>query len=184
MTHSAVARRYARGLLGAVEQLGLDGQGPEAVASELERLAGAVKQFPALERLVVNPAVDANAKAAVLAEVAARLECGDVTRRLLDVLAANERLDQLASIATAFRGLVDEHLGVIDAVVTTPAPLGDAEIDDLREKLAGATGRTVRLNAKTDPELLGGLVTRIGDVIYDGSLRHHLARIHGQMIDG
>lgn len=184
MTHSAVARRYARGLMQAVLQLDLDQQGPEAVADDLARLAGTIAEFSTLERLVVNPAVDNDDKAAVLSEVADRIGCGDVTGRLLDVLADNERLDRLSAIVAAFRTLVDEHQGIIDATVTTPAPLGDAEVTDLRDKLAGATGRTVRLNARTDPELLGGLVTRIGDVIYDGSLRHHLSRLHDRMIEG
>lgn len=184
MTRSAVARRYARGLMQAVLQLDIDGQGPEAVATEIAALADTVRRFPTLERLMVNPAVDNADKASVLREVAERIGAGEVTARLIGVLADNERLDQIRAIATAFRRLADEHLGVIDATVTTPASLDDAAVADLRDKLAGATGRTVRLSTKTDPELLGGLVTRIGDVIYDGSLRHHLSRIHDQMIEG
>lgn len=184
MNTTAVGRRYAKGLLQAVLQLQQDGQGPEEVAGELEQLAGVVKRFNGLELLVVNPAIPADQKAAVLVSVAERLDCGPVTRRLVQVLADAERLAQLGEIASAYRRLVDEHQGVIDAEVTTPAPLGEAEMEDLRDKLARATGKTVRLSTKTDPELLGGLVTRIGDVIYDGSLRHHLSRIHGRMIEG
>lgn len=184
MSASAVARRYAKGLLQAVLQLQQERQGPEEVARDVQQLADTVKRFNGLDLLVVNPSVAADKKAAVLADVAERLGCGPIVGRLVHVLAEGERLDQLDQIAVAFRRLVDKHLGVIDAEVTTPAPLDSEEMEDLRDKLARATDRVVRLSARTDPELLGGLVTRIGDVIYDGSLRHHLSRIHGRMIDG
>lgn len=184
MSTSVVGRRYAKGMLEAVLQLDEEGQGPEQVARDLRVLADTVKRFNGLELLVLNPAVGDDAKAAVLTDVAERLGCGPLTGRLLRVLADHERVDRLAEIAGAFRHRVDEHLGIVDAEVTTPTPLGEAEVEDLRAKLARATGRTVRLRTRTDPELLGGLVTRIGDVIYDGSLRHHLGRIHDRMIEG
>lgn len=178
---NAVARRYAKGLLQAVLQLEQPGQGPETVARELEALADTVSEFSELERLLVNPAVDATGKVAVLDEIAEKIGAGAVTRRLLGVLAANDRLEQVRGIAGAYRGAVDAHLGVLDAEVTTPAPLSEEDVSALRDRLAGATGRTMRLTTKTDPELLGGMVTRIGDVIYDGSLRHHLATLRRRM---
>lgn len=184
MADSTVARRYAKGLLQAVLQLDAEGQGPEQVANEVRLLADTVADFSGLRVMVVNPSIDSDKKVAVLDELASRIGCGAVVRRLVLVLGESERLDHLDAVAGAFRRLVDEHLGVIDAEVTTPTTLGDAEIDDLRDKLARTTGREVRLRTRTDPDLLGGLVTRIGDVIYDGSLRHHLTRIHGRMVEG
>ena len=70
---------------------------------------------------------------------------------------------------------------MVNAEITSPGPLSEQEKTDLRERLAQATSSQVRLNTKTDPELLGGLVTRIGDRIYDGSLRYQLDRMRGQM---
>lgn len=184
MIQSTVARRYAKGALQAVLQLNLPNQGPDRVAGDLATLAATVAEHRALERMILNPAIDARDKAAVIDEVADRLGCGTVARKLLAVLAGNERLDHLAAVAESLRRLVDDHLGVIDAEVTTPVPLSERDLADLTDKLAGVTGRTVRLRARTDPRLLGGLVTRIGDMIYDGSLLHQLARIRGRMIEG
>lgn len=182
MTRSAVANRYAKGLLQAV----LDGSGttPDAVAADLERLAETIGRFSGLQLLVRNPAIDSSKKAAVLVEVATRLQAAEITRRFVALVADKERLAELSAIARSFRELVDVHQGVVNAEVTTPAPLDEASIENLRAKLAGATGLTVRLHNRVDPALLGGLVTRIGDVLYDGSLRQQLALLRDRMMEG
>lgn len=183
MISAAVARRYARGLMGAVLELGAEGQGLEDVARDLSALADTVARFNGLELVVLNPAIDSDRKAAVLSEVATELGAGEVTRRFLRVLAEHERLDHLGAVAELYAGLVDEHRGIINAAITSPAPLDDTALNDLEERLAQSTGRTVRLAASTDPSLLGGLTTKIGDVVYDGSLRHQLARLREQMTE-
>lgn len=183
MIRSAVARRYARGLLGAVKEAAQDGQGVEQVATELDALAATVTRFSGLDLLLRNPAVDSGKKAAVMAEIAEKLGAGPVVRRFVDVLGDNERLEHMHDISLAYRTLVDQELGVINAEVTTPQALDDAAQEELRSQLAAATGRTVRLHTRIDPAVLGGLVTRIGDVLYDGSLRHQLARMRSRMME-
>ncbi len=181
MVNAAVARRYAKALLGAV----LETEGnPETVAGELEGLAAAIAQFNGLELLLLNPAVETEKKAAVLIDVAQQLGASEVTRRFVGVLAERERLEHLRAAAAEYRVLVDAHLGILNAEVTSPTALGEHAVADLRDKLVRATGRKVRLSTKTDPELLGGLVTRIGDLVYDGSLRYQLERMRDQMMDG
>lgn len=184
MIDTAVARRYAKALSGAIAENVGDGPGADRVATDLEALAATIGRFNGLQLLMQNPAVDTTKKAAVLDEVAERLEASDLTRRFVGVLAARERLQQLPAVARAFRLLADQQEGVIDAQVTAPHTLADNDVADLRDRLAKATGRQVRLSISTDPELLGGLVTRIGDVVYDGSLRYQLERMRAQMIEG
>lgn len=183
MSDTTVARRYARGLLRAVLDMGVDGQDPGGVAGQLQELSATVRGHSGLQSLVVSPAVETESKASVLREIGERLDVGEVVLRFLDVLADNDRIDHIHAIAATFSALVDEHRGVINAEVTAPQELGDDAIRDLRDKLQRATGREVRLRTRRDPALLGGLVTRIGDVVYDGSLRHHLAEMRDQMID-
>ena len=67
------------------------------------------------------------------------------------------------------------------AEVATPIELDSPQAAAVQQKLATALGREVRLKTRTEPELLGGLVTRIGDVVYDGSLRSHLTRIRRRL---
>ena len=184
MIHAAVARRYAKALLSAVAEMNRPAQGAEQVALDLEAIAATVGRFNELELLLLNPAVEADDKAAVLMEIGVRRGMGSVTQRFIRVLAERERLDHLQAVAEAFRALANEQEGVINAEITSPQELDDNDIAALRAKLGEATGQQVRLTIKTDPELLGGLVTRIGDVIYDGSLRYQLDRLRGQMIEG
>jgi len=181
MLNSGVARRYARALLGAVLEVQ---QEPETVATEVDTVAAQIGGFKSLESLILNPAVDAVNKTAVLEEVADHLGAGALTRRLISVLGARERLDQVQAVAAEYRRLVDARAGVGNAEVTAPAELEPGAVDDLRRSLENVTGGTIRLSTRTDPELLGGLVTRIGDQVYDGSLRHHLERLRASMIEG
>jgi F-type H+-transporting ATPase subunit delta len=174
MNKEAVARRYAKGLLGAA----LDkGEALEPLVDQLTALAAAVDEHNGLELLLINPAIDADKKLAVLVEIATVLGAGDTTTRFLQVMGQNERLDHLRHAVSLFSALADEHMGIVNAEITSPQPLDEAAVADLKEKLAQAAGCAVRLDVKTDPDLLGGLTTRIGDVVYDGSLRHQLEQM-------
>ncbi len=174
MINEAIARRYAKGLLGAA----LDKSEPlEPLVEHLGELAAAVDGHEGLTALLVDPSIEAEKKVAVLIEIADRLGAGETSRRFLQVLGQNDRLDQLCQTVALFSTMADEHMGIVNAEITSPQPLDETAVQDLKEKLARASGRVVRLNVKTDPDLLGGLTTRIGDVVYDGSLRHQLEQM-------
>ncbi len=174
MTNEAIARRYAKGLLGAALD---NGEPLEALVENLGELAAAVDGHSGLEQLLLNPAIEAEKKTAVLIEIAETLGVSATAKRFLQVLGQNERLDRLRQTVALFSAMADEHMGVVNAEITSPQPLDETAVQDLQEKLARASGRVVRLNVKTDPDLLGGLTTRIGDVVYDGSLRHQLEQM-------
>ncbi len=180
MINRTVARRYAKGLLHAALDRGTAAD-LEALVVEINSLANAVRDHDGLRLLIVNPAIETAQKKAVLGDLADHAGAGALTKRFVEVLADKERLDQIEGIATVFSELVDQHRGVISAEVTTPTPLDSDVLAQLRDRLATATGSTVRMATRTDPELLGGLVTRIGDVLYDGSLRHQLAKVRARM---
>ena len=92
-----------------------------------------------------------------------------------------ERLDHLSLIAEVYGDLVDEHFGVVTAQITTATPMNPGQIAELEASLRQSTGGEVRISRNTDPQLLGGVVTRIGDVVYDGSVKGHLARIRERL---
>jgi F-type H+-transporting ATPase subunit delta len=178
MINEAVSRRYAKGLLGAA----LDrGEALEPLVAQLADVAAAVSSHPALDALLLNPAIDADRKVDVLVEIANALGAGETATRFLQVLGQNERLDHLREAVNLFSALADEQMGVVNAEITSPQPLDEAAVANLKDKLAQAAGRAVRLDVKTDPDLLGGLTTRIGDVVYDGSLRHQLAQMRARI---
>lgn len=178
-----VARRYAKGLLEAYVE-GEGGADLEATSSQLAALAAAVAGHAGLRLLVVNPAIHWEQKAAILDELAERLKLEPLLRRFMRLVAEKERLDHLQAIADGFQAMVDEQRGLITAEVTAPAALDERAVDVLEARLGEVTGRPVRLTAHSDERLLGGMVTRIGDVVYDGSLRSHLQRIRQQLKSG
>ncbi len=174
MINEAIARRYAKGLLGAALE---QGEPLEPLVERLSELAAAVDGHAGLELLLLNPAVEAEKKVAVVIEIADTLGASEMARRFLEVLGQNDRLDHLRQAVALFAAMADEHMGIVNAEITSPQPLDETAVEDLKEKLARASGRVVRLNVKTDPDLLGGLTTRIGDVVYDGSLRRQLEQM-------
>lgn len=178
MITEAVARRYAKGLLGAALE---KGEALEPLTEQLTALAEAVDSHAGLEGLLLNPAVEPEKKVAVLNEIAAALGAGEMAQRFIEVLGTNERLDHLRLAVKVFNTMADDELGVVNAEITSPHPLEPGAVEDLKQKLAQAAGRAVRLDVKTDPDLLGGLTTRIGDVVYDGSLRHQLAQMRARI---
>jgi F-type H+-transporting ATPase subunit delta len=97
------------------------------------------------------------------------------------VLLQNHRLTELSEINNRFTEELDLRAGMVAATVTTARPMPENTQRDLQTKLSSLTGKKVRINFVTDPELIGGLVTRIGSTVYDGSVRNHLQLIKAKM---
>ena len=179
MLSRTVARRYAKGLLDAIASVAPGRE--SAVQEQLRNLVETIESHPALRLVVANPAIPGQQKAAILGKIGESLGLDSILERFIDVVADKERLDHLSLIAKVYGELVDEHLGIVTAKITTARPLNPGQIAELEASLREATGAAVRLERDTDPELVGGVVTRIGDVIYDGSIRGHLARIRERL---
>jgi F-type H+-transporting ATPase subunit delta len=179
MLSHTVARRYAKGLLEAVIEIA-PGQ-ERAVNDELAALVAAVDGHDGLKLLVVNPAIPAQQKTVIFRKISEAIGVSKPVRRFIDLVAEKQRLDHLTLMAEAYSELVDEHLGIVTADITTSVPLNPGQIAQLEDSLRATTGGEVRLNRRTDSELLGGVVTRIGDVVYDGSVKGHLERIRERL---
>lgn len=179
MLSHTVARRYAKGLIEAVHEIA---PGTErAVNDELASVVETVDGHSGLKLLLVNPAIPATQKQAILGKISEKLAAGLPVQRFLALLAERQRLDHLALIAAAYEKLVDEHLGVVTAAITTSAALNPGQLAQLEASLREATDGEVRLEQKVDGGLLGGVITRIGDVVYDGSVKGHLERIRERL---
>lgn len=119
----------------------------------------------------------AEQRRAVLA-IAEKLQFSDLTRRFLGVLADNRRLADLGTILDAVREAVSERRGELTAEITSAHPLTSAQIDAFESALKKGLGKTVKLDLKQDPELLGGLVIKVGSKMIDHSVRARLSRLH------
>jgi F-type H+-transporting ATPase subunit delta len=171
MTNKTAALRYARALLDVAvkEKAAL-----EQIGDELAAFVDLFKQNPALEKVMLNPAVPVPRKRAAMTELVDRARLSPILSKLLVLLAERDRLVLLPDLLAAYRERLLDHQQVVRAEVTTAMPIGSERAQAIEQGLARVTGRTVRLGMRVDPSIIGGVVARIGDTIYDGSVTRQL----------
>jgi F-type H+-transporting ATPase subunit delta len=180
MTNKTAALRYARALLDVAvkERAPLD-----AIGDELSAFVDLFKQNPSLENVMLHPAVPVQRKRAVMVILVERARLSPILAKLLVLLAERDRLVLLPDLLSAYRERVLDHQQVVRAEVTTASPIGPDRAQAIEHGLAKVTGRTVRLGVRTDPSLIGGVVARIGDTIYDGSVTTQLERMKKRLVE-
>jgi F-type H+-transporting ATPase subunit delta len=124
-----------------------------------------------------NPTVAYDQKGKVLNELIARTKVRLTTANFLRILLKNQRLAELRQVNAKLAQVLDERAGVISAHVVSARPVSEDTKILLEEKLGRLTGKKTRLSFEIDKSLLGGIVTRIGSTIYDGSVRNQLRRL-------
>jgi F-type H+-transporting ATPase subunit delta len=164
---------YAKALLGAAQQAGKVGN----VLEELESLETDILQkLPALRLTLSSPRVSTEEKVALLDKAFAG-KMSDVLLNFLKVTAGHDRLGCLPDVLRNYRSLVNEADGKLEVIVRAAYPLSNPLRDRIAAKLSEVLKKKVQLNVEIDPDLLGGLVVRIGDTLYDGSLASQLQRM-------
>jgi F-type H+-transporting ATPase subunit delta len=177
---ASVARRYARALL----SLGLEEGRHEQYGEELESAVGALAESREAASILENPGYGGQQRQATIDTFATSLKLSPVMVSFLRLLVDRRRISGLPAIARAYRHMVDEKIGRVRATVTSAAPLSKDETERLRETLAEMTGRTIILDTKTDPAIVGGIVAQVGATMYDGSLRTQLERLRQDLKRG
>lgn len=181
MTNRAAARRYARALL----EVSLKEADPQRVEQELGVFADLVTRHADLERALYNPAVPVPRKRDTVAAILALAgPLSPVVGKLLLLLAERDHLVLLPDLVEGFRERLLDHRRVVRAEVTTAVPVPPDRLRALTESLARATGREVLVEARTDPSLVGGAVTRVGSVVFDGSIARQLERMKARLAEG
>ena len=168
-----MARRYATALADVVAERGESRE----VQEELSAWASMMQTNAQLMEVFSNPTIPYEQKHNVLTTLIKRTRVRPTTANFLNVLLQNQRLAELGEIYQRFTQVLDERAGVVSAQVTTAHPVPEASQQALRARLASMTGKDVRLSFTTDEELIGGIVTRIGSTIYDGSVRSQLQQL-------
>jgi len=147
----------------------------------LSSLKTLLAESPELNRLVRSPLFSREEQGRGMEAVLAKAGAGDLTRKLVLLLAQKRRLFALADIIRSFEQLLARHRGEIAAEVVSARELSPAETAELRNILKDKLGREPRLTAQVDPKLLGGLVLRIGSRMIDSSLRTKLDGLRAAM---
>jgi F-type H+-transporting ATPase subunit delta len=171
---------YARALL----QVAVEEGDPEAIERELGAFQAFMEGQPVLTKALLSPAIPVARKRALLADVLARGSgITTVTSRLLLLLAERDRLALLPDLIAAYRERLLDYRQVVRAEVTTAAPLGDDRVRALEAGLTRATGKRVSVTTRLDPAIIGGVVARVGSLVYDGSVMGHLARLRERLTE-
>lgn len=173
MTTSVVGTRYARALVDVIFN-SRSVLKPEDVSAQIRSLEETIQSSPDLQAILMTPAVPIIRKKAVISDLSQQLGISPTVRNFVNVILDHKRMAQLSEMRVAFDALVDEHLGVVRAEVTSAAPLDDAHRQTIENELTRMSGKRVRMQTSVDPELLGGVIARIGSTVYDGSLRGQL----------
>jgi F-type H+-transporting ATPase subunit delta len=177
LSSQTVARRYASGLA----DVAIERNEAQPVQAELAAWAKMITENSALLEAFSNPTVAYEQKQNVLNELIARTRVRPTTRNFLRTLLKNQRLAELPEVNAKLAQILDERAGVVSAEITSARPVSDTARALLEEKLGEMTGKKPRLTFSTDESLLGGIVTRIGSTIYDGSVSNQLNRLREEL---
>lgn len=172
MNAPEVVRRYAATLLDAAEETGV----LEAVRKDVEGVLETAAGSKDLAEFLENPLLGAEVQDKALSAIfAGKLQ--ELTLNFLSLMAQRRRASMLLQTLEAFLELVEESKGVVSAEVVSAVALTEDQQERLRGRLATYTGKQVRLQSQVDPSLRGGVVAKVGDTVFDGSLNTHLERL-------
>ena len=177
MSVQTVARRYASALADVVLQRGE----AREVQNELRAWADILRSNMNLREVFANPTIGLDQKRGVLKRLLEVAKPRPTTANFLKVLLQNQRIIELDEINRKFAEVLDDRAGVVAARVTTARPVAADTKQTVEAKLRSLTGKNVRVEFDTDSDIIGGIVTRIGSTIYDGSVRNQLEQIKEKM---
>ena len=170
---ASLAGRYASALF----DLARDQRQIDAVGRSLDALGSALADSKDFAELIASPLVSREQASKAFAALGTELALDAITANFLGVLARNGRKSELRSIIRAYRRLAAEHRGETTADVVTARPLNDEQIAALKAQLRTRAGRDVTIDAQVDPNILGGIVVKLGSQQIDASIRTKLNRL-------
>jgi F-type H+-transporting ATPase subunit delta len=177
VTAGILGRRYASALLALASEAG----SVDKVSRDLHDFAISWQESRELRALFENPSVSVAARRQVLREIAQASNMDALVRDTMLLIADRGRMAYLVDVIEAFDALAEARSGRLHAEVITAGELPEAYFTELRKILEQVTGKQVVVATRVDPSLLGGVVTRIGDQVFDGSLSHRLNELKQEL---
>jgi F-type H+-transporting ATPase subunit delta len=180
MKNLAVSRRYAKALILIGQE---DGQA-EQYNDELEAVVELFDTQDGFEFALTNPLHNKNDRKKVLQAVLDGTDLSAIMKSFLILLFDKGRIGFLRDIASFYRDLADELKGVVKASIVSATKLSTKAVDKIKEALSKKTGKNIVLNVEQDPGLIGGVVTKIGDLVLDGSVKTQLINMRETLKKG
>lgn len=177
MVSGSLARRYAK----AVFEIGSKSGGLDKIGADLRSLAKAMKESTELANTVASPAIRRQDRKKVLEAVMQRIGTLPVTNNLVYLLLDGERMASVPAISRELDAMIEAKAGRIAAEVVSAKPLDPAQLSQITASLEKLSGKKVSVSHRADPDLLGGVVAKLGDTVYDGSLRTQLRTMRDEL---
>jgi F-type H+-transporting ATPase subunit delta len=177
MQSGSLSRRYARALM----DLAISKNAVDRVGADLRSLANAYKAEPALANVLANSSFPRAQRRAILEAVLLRTGAHELTKTTAALLLDKERLGIVPDIAREIDAMIEARAGKVAAEVTSAVELTPVQLAQVTAQLEKLSGKKVVVTKKVDPALLGGIVAKVGDVVYDGSARTQLSTLRDQL---
>jgi F-type H+-transporting ATPase subunit delta len=171
------AHRYAKALFGLAQ----DEHRHREVRAELENLGALFAGSRELRDALLTPLHPADERKAALRAIADGASASPLVQNFISYLIDQRRLIHFGAIVEAYGDLADGAEGLVTAQVVSASPLDDRRQDRLRRALTERTGQEVRLEIEVDPTLIGGAIAKVGDLVFDGSLRTQLGQLRNNL---
>ncbi len=173
MISLTLSKKYARAFL----QIGQREGNYEVLGQELDQLQDLLQQSKELRSVLFSFAYPSPIRRKIASVLGQNLRLSKVTVDFLHLLIDRERMDHFFEVVKSYRGLCDEVSNRVRATLVTPGDISPNSVGDIKKQLEVRTGKEVILSLEHDPSLLGGALTKIGNVIYDGSLKTQLNKV-------
>lgn len=175
-----ISKRYAQALM----NLSVRQNQTDAVTQGLDEFTDAVTESAELQAFLTEPRVPQSAKETAVSDLLEKMQVPELLGNFLRLITQKRRIDQLIDIRADFHELADARAGRAHADVTVASALSAEQEQRLRSKLEAISGKEVNLRVHIDPDIIGGMVARIGSTVWDGSLRNQLNQIHQSILEG
>jgi F-type H+-transporting ATPase subunit delta len=180
MKNLAVSRRYAKALIMIGQE---DGQA-DLYNEELEAVVSLFDTQEGFEAVLTNPLYNKNDRKKVLKAVLGSANLSVVMNSFLMLLFDKGRIGYLREIALYYKNLADELKGIVKASITSATQLSSEAVEKIRDALSKRVGKSIVLDVQQDPSLIGGVVTKIGDLVLDGSVKTQLINMRETLKKG
>lgn len=173
MIDTTLAKRYAKALV----EIGLEKDALDTYGQNLSALSELMATSRDFREVLVSPVFTKEDKKRIAGEILQRMDADPIVVNFVNVLVDRKRIDQLPGIETAFRQKVDEIRGITRGEVISAQPLDDDALARVTEALSAVSGKQVSVTTGVDPQLIGGLMAKVGDMVFDGTIRTQLNQL-------
>jgi F-type H+-transporting ATPase subunit delta len=177
MVTGSLARRYAK----AIFDIGSQQGDLTKLGQDIRSLAKAMNESKELDTALTNPAIRRSDRRKVIDGLLSSIGVQTASRNLVYLLLDGERMGSLPAISRSLDAMIEEKAGRVQAEVISAKPLDPSQLSQINAALEKLSGKKVSVSTRQDPELLGGVVAKVGDVVYDGSLRTQLRALRDEL---